>query len=48
MAVSNEENGVQIEAYLSFRGGQNPARIELKRFCAETLPAYVIADFFSG
>jgi amino acid adenylation domain-containing protein len=47
VAVSNEENGVQIKAYLSFKGGQNPSRIELKRFCAENLPNYMIPDFFS-
>ena len=47
IAISNEENGVQIKAYLSFRGGQNPSRIQLKRFCTETLPAYMIPDFFS-
>ena len=47
IAISNEENGVQIKAYLSFKDGQNPSRIELKRFCAENLPAYMIPDFFS-
>lgn len=47
IAVSNEENGVQIKAYLSFRAGQNPSRIELKRFCTEALPNYMIPDFFS-
>jgi L-proline---[L-prolyl-carrier protein] ligase len=47
IAMSNEENGVQIKAFLSFRGGKNPSRIELKRFCAENLPAYMIPDFFS-
>jgi amino acid adenylation domain-containing protein len=47
IAMLNDENGVQIKAYLSFRGGQNPSRIELKRFCAETLPTYMIPDFFS-
>ena len=47
IAMSNDENGVQIKAYLSFRGGQKPSRIELKRFCADTLPTYMIPDFFS-
>jgi L-proline---[L-prolyl-carrier protein] ligase len=47
LAMSNEENGVQIKAYLSFKEGQNPSRIELKRFCAENLPSYMIPDFFS-
>ena len=47
IAMSNDENGVQIKAFLSFKGGQNPSRIELKRFCSETLPNYMIPDFFS-
>lgn len=47
IAMANEENGVQIKAFLSFKSGQNPSRIELKRFCAENLPAYMIPDFFS-
>jgi amino acid adenylation domain-containing protein len=47
IATSSEENGVQIKAYLSFKGEQNPSRIELKRFCADNLPNYMIPDFFS-
>lgn len=47
IAMSNEENGVQIKAYLSFKGDRTPSRIELKRFCAENLPAYMIPDFFT-
>jgi amino acid adenylation domain-containing protein len=47
IAISNEENGVQIKVFLSFKGGQNPSRIQLKRFCAENLPNYMIPDFFS-
>jgi len=47
IAISNEENGVQIKAFLSFRDGQTASRIELKRFCAEIMPTYMIPDFFS-
>ena len=47
IATSNDENGVQIKAFLSFKDGQNPSRIELKRFCAENLPNYMVPDFFS-
>lgn len=47
IAMSNEENGVQIKAFLSFRDGKNASRIELKRFCSENLPAYMIPDYFS-
>jgi len=47
IALSNEENGVQIKAFLSFKSGHTPSRIELKRFCAENLLTYMIPDFFS-
>jgi amino acid adenylation domain-containing protein len=47
VAMSNEETGVQIKAYLSFKGEQKPSRIELKRFCVENLPNYMIPDIFS-
>jgi amino acid adenylation domain-containing protein len=47
IALTNDENGVQIKAFLSFKGGKNPSRIELKRFCTQALPAYMIPDFFS-
>jgi amino acid adenylation domain-containing protein len=47
IAMSNEDNGVQIKAFLSFRAGQKPSRIELKRYCAENLPSYMIPDYFS-
>jgi acyl-coenzyme A synthetase/AMP-(fatty) acid ligase len=47
IALSNEENGVQIKAFLSFKSGQHPSRIDLKRFCAENLLTYMIPDFFS-
>lgn len=47
IALSSEENGVQIKAYLSFKGGHNPSRIELKRFCTENLPNYMVPDFFT-
>jgi amino acid adenylation domain-containing protein len=47
IATSSEENGVQVKAFLSFKNGQNPSRIALKRFCAENLPNYMIPDFFS-
>ena len=47
IAVSTEENGVQVKAYLSFKDGHSPSRIELKRFCTDALPNYMIPDFFS-
>lgn len=47
IAFSNDENGVQIKAYLSFKSGQGPTRIALKRFCTENLPNYMVPDFFT-
>jgi len=47
IAISSDENGVQIKAFLSFRGGQALSRIELKRFCAQAMPVYMIPDYFS-
>jgi amino acid adenylation domain-containing protein len=47
IAISTEENGVQIKAFLSFKGEKHPSRIELKRFCAENMLSYMIPDYFS-
>lgn len=47
IATTSEENGVQVKAFLSFKSGKNPSRIEMKRFCAENLIAYMIPDFFA-
>lgn len=47
IAVASEDDGVHIKAYLSFNGGQSPTRIELKRFCSQNLPTYMVPDFFT-
>lgn len=47
IAVSDEENGVRIKTFLSCHEGQRPSLIELKRFCAENLPSYMVPDLFS-
>lgn len=47
IAVSDDENGVRIKAFLSYKEGTSrPSLIELKRFCAENLPLYMIPDLF--
>jgi len=46
IAVANEEAGVQIKAILSYREGKRASVIELKRFCAENLPLYMVPDLF--
>jgi acyl-coenzyme A synthetase/AMP-(fatty) acid ligase len=47
VAVSDEEAGVRIRAYLSCRDEKRPSLIAMKRFCAENLPLYMIPDEFS-
>ncbi len=48
VALSDEENGVRIKAFLSCQtAGSRPSLVELKRFCAENLPMYMIPDQFA-
>jgi amino acid adenylation domain-containing protein len=47
IALMDEENGVRIKAFLSCRGEKRPSLIELKRFCADNLPVYMVPDLFS-
>jgi amino acid adenylation domain-containing protein len=47
VARPDEESGVRIKAFLSCHEGQKPSIIELKRFCAENLPAAFIPDEFA-
>jgi amino acid adenylation domain-containing protein len=48
VALSDEENGVRVKAFLSCKEPENrPSLIELKRFCAENLPAYMVPDLFA-
>ena len=46
VAVADEEAGVKITAFLSSRVPKHPSLIEMKRFCAEHLPLYMIPDRF--
>ena len=47
IAFPDEEAGVQHLAFLSCREAKHPSLIEIKRFCAENLPLYMIPDQFS-
>jgi len=38
--------GVPIRAFTSTRDGSKLSTIELKEFCSENLPLYMIPDFF--
>jgi amino acid adenylation domain-containing protein len=46
VALRDEENGVRIRAFLSFREGR-PSLIQLKQFCAAHLLDYMIPDQFA-
>lgn len=43
----DDVEGVKIKAFLSCREVKHPSLIELKRFCSEQLPLYMIPDSFS-
>jgi acyl-coenzyme A synthetase/AMP-(fatty) acid ligase len=45
VAFPNEE-GVAITAFVSAHDGKRPSLIEMKRFCSENLPLYMIPDKF--
>jgi len=48
VALSDDENGVRVKAFLSCKDAENrPSLIELKRFCAENLPIYMVPDLFA-
>jgi len=47
IALSDEDVGVRIKAFLSCQDGRHPSIIELKRFCSENLPSYMVPDLFS-
>lgn len=52
VAISDEDAGIRIKAFLSciepkgIKGAKRPSIIELKRFCSENLPLYMIPDEF--
>jgi acyl-coenzyme A synthetase/AMP-(fatty) acid ligase len=47
VAAPDEELGVRITAFLSCRLERHPSLIEMKRFCSERLPLYMIPDRFA-
>ncbi len=46
VSLADEDGGVRIKACLSCSGSR-PTLVELKKFCADHLPAYMIPDFFA-
>ncbi len=47
IALADEENGVRIKAFICCHDDKRPSLIEMKRFCAQNLPIYMIPDLFS-
>lgn len=47
VAVPDEESGIRITAFLSSREPKHPSLIEMKRFCTEHLPLYMVPDRFA-
>lgn len=46
IAVMDEEQGVQVRAFLACGDQKRPSMIELKKFCMDQLPPYMVPDFF--
>lgn len=47
VALPDADAGVRIRAFLSCRETTRPSLIELKRFCSENLPLYMVPDQFT-
>jgi amino acid adenylation domain-containing protein len=47
VATTDGDQGVRITAFLRCHDGARPTTIELKRFCAETLPMAMVPDQFT-
>lgn len=45
-SAPDEDNGVLIKAFLDTSNGSRPSLVQMKRFCMEQLPAYMIPDRF--
>ncbi|HEX2724135.1 MAG TPA: amino acid adenylation domain-containing protein [Gemmatimonadaceae bacterium] len=45
-SVSTDEKGVIVNAFITMADGSRPSLVEMKRFCTEQLPAYMIPDRF--
>ncbi len=46
VALPDEAAGVKVKAHVSVRDGKRPSLIELKTFCSQRLPLYMIPDTF--
>jgi len=46
VAVADEEAGHRVKAFLSCRDAKHPSLVQMKGFCAQNLPLYMIPDEF--
>jgi len=46
VAISDDLANVRVKAHLSIRGDKRPSLIELKTFCSQQLPLYMVPDAF--
>jgi amino acid adenylation domain-containing protein len=46
IAVTDEEKGVLVRAFLACGDQKRPSMIALKKFCVDQLPPYMVPDFF--
>lgn len=46
IALAKPDASVRIKAYLSVRDGARPSLVELKQYCMERLPRYMVPDAF--
>jgi len=47
VALPDAESGVRVKAFLACHDGKRPSVIELKAFCGDNLPAYMVPDVFA-
>ena len=47
VALEDQASGLCVKAFIGWNGKDAPSVIDLKRFCSEQLPAYMIPDRFS-
>ncbi len=46
VAMADPETGIKVRAHLCINGGKPPSLIELKTFCSQRLPLYIVHRCF--
>ena len=47
VALADDDSGVHIKVFYTWKGEKKPSIIALKQFCSQNLPGYMIPDSFS-